>query len=94
MSDETGINLHDTMDAQIWTAEFMRTYTENNFQNLSDVELEGVMLGWFANAIMAGHDGASRTQDRLSIYELDVAISGLTVVRKTMANAIDRKSKS
>ena len=49
-------NLHDTMDAQVWAKEFIRIKNEVNFE----ID-EGLMIGWFANAIMAGHDAATRS---------------------------------
>lgn len=39
-----------TTDAQVWAAEFKKRFPAID---------EGTMLGWFANAIMAGHDAAS-----------------------------------
>jgi hypothetical protein len=40
------IDLHGTIDARVWAEEFVRIHG-------GDVDL---MIGWFANAIMAGHD--------------------------------------
>ena len=45
-----------TMDAQAWAAEWMKTIAEHPTLP-SD---EGAMLGWFANAIMAGYDTAQQ----------------------------------
>lgn len=42
------ITLNDSTDAKVWADEFVR-------QHGGDREL---MLAWFANAIMAGHDAA------------------------------------
>lgn len=54
MSDK--VNLHDTVNAKVWTNEFMKAKEKNpNIPNDW-----GTMLGWFANAIMAGHDHAMR----------------------------------
>ncbi len=41
-------------DAQKWAAEFCKIARDKGL----DLD-EGWMLGWFANAIMAGHDGAT-----------------------------------
>lgn len=38
-----------TMDAAVWAAEFVKLHPDAD---------EGMMLGWFANAIMAGYDTA------------------------------------
>ena len=42
-------------DAAKWAADFKRRFGDN-------VVDEGTMLGWFANAIMAGHDAALRAK--------------------------------
>jgi len=43
-----------TVDARIWAKEWMK------MQNKQDIASdEGAMIGWFANAIMAGYDTAS-----------------------------------
>lgn len=62
------INLHNTMDAQVWTKEFMRLFGGK----LETID-EALMLGWFANAIMAGYDTAMQRQPDLTdiqnVYE-------------------------
>lgn len=47
-------NLSCEFDAQVWTKEWMRIIKENPSIPLD----EATMLGWFANAIMAGYDHA------------------------------------
>lgn len=44
-----------TMDARVWTEEWMKTIKEHPGIPTD----EGAMIGWFANAIMAGYDTAS-----------------------------------
>ena len=44
--------LSQTMDAAIWAEEFVRLHGGD----------EGLMLSWFANAIMCGYDHAKRQQ--------------------------------
>jgi len=39
-----------TMDARVWADEFAKVHPEID---------QGLMLGWFANAIMAGYDTAN-----------------------------------
>ena len=56
----TKVNLHDTADAQIWTQEWLKVVKKDP----SIPTDEGTMLGWFANAIMAGYDYALRTVDK------------------------------
>ena len=41
-------------DAQMWAKFWLQTYAESP----SIATDEGAMIGWFANAIMAGHDAA------------------------------------
>lgn len=43
-----------TMDAQEWTREWRKTLTEH--PNIANDD--AAMVGWFANAIMAGYDAA------------------------------------
>ena len=49
-----------TMDAREWAREFCKTFLPVNrnppWQHIDDPE--GLMIGWFANAIMAGYDTA------------------------------------
>ena len=52
------VNLHSTMDAKIWAEEFMKY-----FYNILFEFDEGVMLSWFANAIMTGYDHSSRRSE-------------------------------
>lgn len=50
------VNLNDTFDARIWTSEWLKTIDKH-----PDIPTnEGAMIGWFANAIMAGYDHAYR----------------------------------
>lgn len=43
-----------TMDAQVWAREWLKTLAENP----GIATDEATMIGWFANAIMAGYDTA------------------------------------
>lgn len=52
----------DTMDAKVWAEEFIKTIKE-----YPDIPFdEGTMMGWFANAIMAGYDKAVQQQEILT----------------------------
>ena len=64
-------DLHHTMDAQVWTVEWMKTIKEHP----GIPNDEGAMLGWFANAIMAGYDA-----DQQSVH--------LTALRRGLALSI------
>jgi len=50
------INLCGEFDAQVWTNEWIRIIKDNP----SIPTDRDTMLGWFANAIMAGYDRARR----------------------------------
>lgn len=43
-----------TMDAQVWAKEWISRFSVDQSIALD----EGAMIGWFANAIMAGYDAA------------------------------------
>ena len=55
------VNLHDTVDVVIWTQEWLKTIKKNP----SIPTDEGTMIGWFANAIMAGYNYARREAQQL-----------------------------
>lgn len=56
------VNLHDTTDASAWAKEFCKRWPSAlcQIEGKEGVEdgdsFEGTMIGWFANAIMAGVD--------------------------------------
>ena len=54
------INLTETFDAKIWVQEWMRIIKDH--PNIPYDE--GAMIGWFANAIMAGYDTAKREDEK------------------------------
>lgn len=54
-ADTGAVNLHDTMDAVVWAREYCR---------INPILDEGMMLAWFANAIMAGYDEARRRYEK------------------------------
>lgn len=47
----TASELLQTMDARVWAQEFIRIFKDRK----EDID-EGLMIGWFANAIMCGSD--------------------------------------
>lgn len=47
-----------SMDAEVWAKKFIE-YKKRNRWTHSDID-ESLMIGWFANAIMAGYDEATR----------------------------------
>lgn len=47
-----------SMDAQVWAQKFME-YKKRMRWTHADID-ESLMIGWFANAIMAGYDEATR----------------------------------
>ena len=52
-----------SMDEKDWAKEFMRIYKYNQVKNVEFID-EDFMLGWFANAIMAGFDEANRRKPK------------------------------
>lgn len=75
--DRTALELHDTMDATKWAKEFCKRYPsalcqiEGHEGVTQGDDFEHVMVGWFANAIMTGHDHAH--QNRQSGTEPEAA---------------------
>lgn len=49
MSDATKVDPLATMDAKVWADEFMRLFGDKRHE----ID-EGLMIAWFANAIMRG----------------------------------------
>ena len=62
----TDVNLHECTDASIWAREFCKRFpmglsaVEGREGAIDGGDWEGLMIGWFANAIMAGVDSAAR----------------------------------
>lgn len=56
--------LHSEFDAAIWAREFVATN-----KTFKIAESEATMLGWFANAIMAGYDEANRRSHAPELLE-------------------------
>lgn len=52
MTDKQKVDLNHTIDAIVWTNEWLKTIKENP----SIPNDDGTMIGWFANSIMAGYD--------------------------------------
>uniref|UniRef100_A0A6M3J041 Uncharacterized protein n=3 Tax=viral metagenome TaxID=1070528 RepID=A0A6M3J041_9ZZZZ len=75
--------LVNSMDARVWAKEFMRLYENSRKapQNIPDWVDEDLMRGWFANAIMAGYDNATRklqAENKALKEQLD-KVKGITV---------------
>ena len=73
-------NLHDTTDASVWAHEFCKRFTsafceiEGKEGIMIGEDYEATMLGWFANAIMAGVDSEARiSADRIEELEAKLA---------------------
>lgn len=49
-----------TMDAVAWAKAFLEHYPNIELDEVfpPDNDVEGILIGWFANAIMCGHDTA------------------------------------
>lgn len=53
---DDGKKIPHTMDARVWASEFIAAVEKNPGIPVD----QGTMIGWFANAIMAGYDEANR----------------------------------
>ena len=51
-------NIHSNPDAQAWAKFFIETLKEQGWK-IEHID-EGLMIGWFANAMMAMHDHVKR----------------------------------
>lgn len=58
-------NFTDSIDAQVWAREFI-SRVKHAPAFASD---EATMIGWFANAIMAGYDEARRKYEMVNAHE-------------------------
>jgi len=58
-TDERKFN-PQSFDSRVWAKEFMGLYNKNIMKRNHLWIDEGLMVGWFANAIMAGFDEAHR----------------------------------
>ena len=64
------VNLHDTTDAAVWAEEFCKRYPSalcqiKGKEGVSDGDdFKDTMIGWFANAIMAGVDSEARKREQ------------------------------
>jgi hypothetical protein len=59
------IDLIGVTDAEVWATKWLEVITENP----SIPTDKGTMIGWFANAIMAGYDQGVRAEQRRNILE-------------------------
>jgi len=53
-------HIHSNTDAQMWAKYFIKIKEKNNWK-IEDID-EELMLGWFANAMMAMHDHIYQTK--------------------------------
>jgi hypothetical protein len=65
MTSATEMELVGNTDAQRWAQEFVRMVTANPAIPTD----EGTMIGWFANAIMAGYDEGTRKERQRDVVE-------------------------
>lgn len=69
--DHTPRDVSVSMDGRVWAAEFMRSCVEN-----PSVPYDlGSMVGWFANALMKGHDEARNKYEEEITKVTDIAVS-------------------
>ena len=53
-------SIHSNPDASVWAKFFMECKEKNSWE-IKDID-EGLMIGWFANAMMAMHDNIYQTK--------------------------------
>lgn len=77
MKNQNEVNLHSTLDANVWAKEFVKVYEQRLYgggTNLQDryirADFESWMMTWFANAIMTGCDHTGSARDKQYIYIL------------------------
>ena len=61
----SNLDLVGETDAQVWAKAWLETISENPGIPTD----EGTMIGWFANAIMAGYDHGRRYEQERNIVE-------------------------
>lgn len=83
------VNLNDTFDAQIWAQEWLKTIEKNP----SIPTDEGTMIGWFANAIMAGYDHAYREVQHNNPLALDWRIVAIVSWFRSLKIKFNRASQ-
>jgi len=71
-------SVHNNPDAQAWAKFFIKTVKEQGW-NIEHID-EGLMTGWFANAMMAMHDHVKREWVGLTDEEIGklTVFDGLT----------------
>jgi predicted amino acid-binding ACT domain protein len=62
-------SIHNNPDAQAWAKFFIDTLAEQSW-HIEDID-EALMIGWFANAMMAMHDHTKRKWVELTDDEID-----------------------
>lgn len=84
-------DLHSCTDAQVWATEFCKRFPDSDHE---------VMMVWFANAIMAGHDNrenfhreTTRHAEAL-IRELEVALPVLQRPMKYGYNMVEQAAEA
>ena len=55
------MSIHSNPDASVWAKFFILTKQQNDWKT-EDID-EGLMIGWFANAMMAMHDNIYQTKN-------------------------------
>ena len=79
--DKPALNLHSTMDAQVWAEEFNNVLVKKGEQPFDP----GFLIGWFSNAIMCGYDHAKQESRKVDVGEIEEVIlrSALNVEART-----------
>lgn len=72
LNEQITRELHSTTDAQVWAKRFASLFIvlnrEDSLSKITGDELEGLMIGWFANAIEVGRSAGLRA-DKIEIKD-------------------------
>jgi hypothetical protein len=86
-------SIHSNPDAQAWAKFFIKTVKEQGWK-IEHID-EGLMHGWFANAMMAMHDHIKREWVGLSAAETENITSGsVTLLKVALETEAKLKEKN
>ena len=85
-------SIHSNPDAQSWAKFFIDTLAEQSWR-IEDID-EGLMTGWFANAMMAMHDHIKREWVGLTDEEFEKVLAKYNeALPMVVCRAIEAKLK-
>ena len=79
MMSELVHKLHSTTDAKVWAEEFCKLFTVIDKNNLTMDDQEGLMIGWFANAIEIGRGAGLSEVEEWKLRYIEVTNPGINM---------------